>query len=278
MRGEAITTEKNIGTVANMYPGRLVVRETTDYDIKVADGKLPPVGWLGYESCNPSQKPATIDTIYVVEDKAPVLSGGKFIVRGLLAKGFVALEGDDVFSWGDGKVAIGAMINGIPAIRFPFVQKASAFDTNIDVPGEAVIKDCLVHTTTGVGGSSIDVGFINAVESGDEDGLLDGESSVSAIWQTHNLVDATRTNITLGALLKETEGKDAWALFYAVPKLGGYVTDGTIKSLCYVTSAHAVAGDVFVLVSSPGIKKVGKVMASVSAASDDANIWVESDL
>jgi hypothetical protein len=59
----------------NMYPGRLVVRELTDYDVKVADGILPPLGVLGYEDFNETERPLTIDTICTVDTEAPILLG-----------------------------------------------------------------------------------------------------------------------------------------------------------------------------------------------------------
>jgi hypothetical protein len=268
---------KNVGVATSMYPGRLVVREATDYDVKVADGVLPPVGWLGFEDANGIAKPASPASIYTIDTEAPVLSGGGFAILAKLAKGFVALEGDDVFSWGDGKVAVGAMINGVPAIRVPFVQGGPT-DTNVDVPGGVVIPDTFIKVATEISSGTIDVGFINAVEGGDADGLLDGELASVAGWVPHNLADATAASITLGALLKESNLKDAWvpAIYYAVPKKGGYLTDGTIKSLAYTTSAHAIVGDIYVLVNSPGVRRVGKCGRSVSAASADADMIVEA--
>ncbi len=88
--GTPLVEEMNIETVANMYAGRLVEKGTNDDDIELNGttagtiaGVSTPLGWLGYEQCNPEQKPATKATIYVVTAKAPVLKGGGFILDAL---------------------------------------------------------------------------------------------------------------------------------------------------------------------------------------------------
>lgn len=81
--GTPLVEELNIKTVANMYPGRLVEKGTNDDDIQLnstTSGDMNPLGWLGYEQCNPEDKPATKATIYAVAAKAPVLKGGGFIL------------------------------------------------------------------------------------------------------------------------------------------------------------------------------------------------------
>lgn len=274
-----IKLERNIGTVANMYPGRLIVREAGDYDIKVANGILPPLGWLSFEDMNESERPASIDTITVLDTKGVVLAGGGFTVRGKLAAGFTAVQGDLLVSWTDGQVAVGAIINGMICIKVPFVQKSSAvFDTGIDIPGGVAIPDCIIQVVAAISSGTIEVGFINAVEGGDEDGLVDAESTAAAGFVAHNLVDATKANITLGEYLKESTLKDAWVLYYAVPKKAGYPTDGTITSLVYKTSAHASTGFIYVAITSPGVVPVGKAGAAADASSAAANVFVESDL
>jgi hypothetical protein len=275
VRGDApIKIEKNVETAANVYPGRLLAKGTTDHDIKVADGVSAPIGWAGYEDSYSKKDAKT--TIYAASDKITALRGGGFSILGKLAKGFVALQGDALFSWGNGMVACGAMIDGIPAIRVPFVQNATVKDTDVDIPGGVMIKDSIIKVTTAVAGSSIDVGFDNAVEAGDLDGLLDGESCVVLGFVPHNIMDVTEGSITLGALLRESIGKDSRLCFFAVPK--SYLTDGSIKSLVYTTSAHAVVGDIYVKIASPGVVMVGRAAYGVSAAAADADIVVESEL
>lgn len=276
--------EKNLGTVANGYPGRLVVREDTDYDIKVSDGKTAPIGFLGFpgefEGTDLQYTAGSISSILTVDSAVPVYSGGGFTIYmpSGLTSGSYATEGDILLSWANGQVIPGVIMGGRVAIKVPFSQNASSKDTGIDIPGGVLITDCIVDVVANVGGSSIDVGFINAVESGDEDGLLDGESCVAAGLQAHTIVDATEGNITVGAYLcthiAEANGSSAVTL----ASLKAYKTDGTIKSLCYKTSAHAVSGYIYVFISSPGVIPVGRSGTTVDATTATAGVFVESIL
>lgn len=279
VRGEApIKIEKNIGTVANCYPGRLVIKETTDYDVAVADGVSPPIGFLGYEDTNENERPATKGTIYVVEDKAMVLAGGGFAILGKLAAGFAVTMGDLLLSWSNGRVVPGAMINGCAAIKVPYTKNTSAKDTGIDIPGGVIIRDVVVQSVVADASGTIDVGFINAVESGDEDGLLDGEALAATGFRIHNMVDASDASNTFGAYLYEVAIKDATGtpVYYRVPKMPGYVTDGTIKSLSYTTSNHTQSGFLFVVIDSPGIVPVGRAGESMAAATSDQDLIVQA--
>jgi hypothetical protein len=260
-----------------MYPGRLVVKGTNDDDVVVSDGLKAPEGWLDFDATDPNYIPADITTLYAANDQAKVVSGNCFVyMPSGLATGTTATKNDVLLSWTNGQVVPGVVMGGKTAIKVPFVQKTSAFDTGIDIPGGVIISDVIIDVVTNVAGSSIDVGFINATESGDEDGLIDGESCVNSGLQTHVLVDATAGNITTGAYLKtviaEANGSSATNL--AVPIK--YKTDGTIKSLCYKTSAHAVTGWIYVFVESPGVKVVGKALLGASAASQAADVVLES--
>jgi hypothetical protein len=278
VRGDfPIKIEKNVGVAANMYPGRLVIKESTDYDVKVADGVSKPEGFIGYEDTAENYRPATKATIQVIEDKIAVLRGGGAAILGKLAAGFGAVSvGDKLFSWTDGRVAPGILVNGVPALKVDFVQKATVYDTGIDFPAGVIIKDVLVKVTTEVAASSIDVGFLAAGESGDEDGLLDGESCVTAGFVPHELVVLTENLITLGAYLRESTMKDSRITYFAMPKFPGYNTDGTIKSLVYTTSAHAVIGSFYVLVISPGVVEVGAAGESMASSASDQDIIIEA--
>lgn len=81
IEGKSTISYYNIETVADMKPGVLVQRDTTDYDIEVCGADGAATGVLGYGSCNASDKPETRDTIYVVGAEAPVHSGGGFYAR-----------------------------------------------------------------------------------------------------------------------------------------------------------------------------------------------------
>ena len=69
---------KKIETVANCYPGRFVKKGTTDHEVLVNTDENPPIGVLGYEHTHAAYRPATVDTIYVVNDEAAVLQGEDF--------------------------------------------------------------------------------------------------------------------------------------------------------------------------------------------------------
>jgi hypothetical protein len=275
--GNPLKVIQKVETATNMYPGRLVVKGTNDDDVVVSDGLKAPEGWLDFDATDPNYIPADITTLYAANDQAKVVSGNCFVyMPSGLATGTTATKNDVLLSWTNGQVVPGVVMGGKTAIKVPFVQKTSAFDTGIDIPGGVIISDVIIDVVTNVAGSSIDVGFINATESGDEDGLIDGESCVNSGLQTHVLVDATAGNITTGAYLKtviaEANGSSATNL--AVPIK--YKTDGTIKSLCYKTSAHAVTGWIYVFVESPGVKVVGKALLGASAASQAADVVLES--
>jgi hypothetical protein len=278
--------EKNLGTATNGYHGRLVVREATDYDVKVSDGLLPPIGFMGYpgefEGTDLQYYDGGLTTIRTVDSAVPVYSGGGYTiyVPSGLAPGFTATEGDVLLSWANGQVAAGVMMGGKYAIKVPFSQNATVKDTGIDIPGGVIIRDVIVNVTTAVTDATIDIGFLNSGESGDEDGLLDGESCATAGLVAHNLVDGTAGNITLGALLEEIEiaeanGSTAVTAAVATP----YVTTGTIKSLVYTTSAHAIAGYFYVFIESPGVVPVGIAGAAAAATtSAAADVFIEATL
>lgn len=279
--GEApIKTPHNVGVATNMYPGRLVVRENSDYDIKVSDGILPVRGFLGYEDASPLFRPANLTTLYAVDTEAPVIRGGgftTFIPTGLAA-GTVAAQGDLLASWSGGQVVPCKIIDGKVGIKIPFVKKTSEFDTGLDLPAGIIVHDVIAEVTTADNSGTIDVGILSTESGGDADGFLDGESLAATGFRQHNMVDATAANITLGVLLDEVQIKDATAtpVFMGIKLEPGYITDGTAKSITYTTSNHTVAGNIYVLVSSPGIRVVGQAGASADASAAAANIFVES--
>jgi hypothetical protein len=267
-----------------MYPGRLVCREATDYDIKVANGILPPLGWLGYEDFNESERPLTIDTLATVDTEAPVHRGGGFAVRGWLAKGCVAVQGDELYSWIDGLVVPGCLINGVPALKVPFTKAATETDTYIDFAAGMMIGLPQVYVTTHHDSGTIDIGLGMGTETGfDADGLVDGLSlnTEDGKWATHDLINTTEGSITPGVLLDEGHIKtaDSSALYMAILTNGiGHICDGTCVSLCYTTANQTVAGYIYVPVTSPGVKKVGIAGAAADASAAIAAVFVESDL
>lgn len=280
--------EKNIGVATNAYPGRLAVREATDYDIKVSDGLSRPLGWIGFqgefEGTDFQYSTGSITTINVVDTCAPVYSGGGFTIYmpSGLALGTKAVEGDLLFSWANGQVVPGVDLGGRYALKVPFTNTSGTtlVDTGIDFPAGMRITDAMLNVATaGTSGAKLDVGFENSVESGDLDGLLDGESCEATGLVNHNMVDATAGNNTLGALLVESDILDATAVTpvtYSVPN--GYVTNGTIMSLVYTPTNHAMAGDIYVFIESPGFVPVGRAGAAADATSAAVGVFVETTI
>lgn len=70
VRGEPIITEYEVKTAANCYPGRLVIRDTSDGNIQVAGNGANNV--LGVLDVEPGELRSTI---YGASDQARVLSG-----------------------------------------------------------------------------------------------------------------------------------------------------------------------------------------------------------
>lgn len=130
------------------------------------------------------------------------------------------------------------------AVPFAFIASSAVQDTQIDLPADLCIFDANVDVVTTDASATVDVGFLNSGESGDEDGLLDGMLTTSAGLGTPAGIITNGSNIDYvddasgkyGALLVTwIDGADA------VTTVGGmtrkmYRTDGTIKSLTYTPS------------------------------------------
>lgn len=110
--GVPIIQELLIKTIANCYPGRLVMRDTTDAEIKVATATEATaggaLGFLGYEQAAEYWKPATVDTIYKVDKDSklpfvPVLSG-PIVVVASLASGQNVTKGAILTATADGEL------------------------------------------------------------------------------------------------------------------------------------------------------------------------------
>ncbi|OPX59478.1 MAG: hypothetical protein A4E30_01253 [Methanomassiliicoccales archaeon PtaB.Bin215] len=273
---------RTVEDATDFYPGRTAIRGSSDKQIKVGDGLNPVLGFIGFEGADASSKPATKATAYAaatsdVGIEAPLLVGGGYAILGKLAKGFVAVQGEDLFSWSKGRVVPGMMIGGCPAIRVPFVKKTAEFDTTIDLPAGLIIEDVIVKVVTAAESGTIDIGTLSSESSGDADGLIDGESCALAGWVAHNLVDATAGNITIGDLLVESEIKtaDGTALYLPNKKVPGYVVDAE-RSLSYTTSNHTIAGSFYLKVISPGVQKIGRAVMGKDASSADGDIILEA--
>ena len=271
---------RNLGTVTNGYPGRLAVRETTDYDVKVSDGVLPPLGWIGYEQQATQYQVADITTINVVDTEVPIISGGGFTIympSGLAAK-TVATQGDVLLSWADGQVVPGVILGGRTAVKVPFSKSTTEVST-ITLPAGVTIRDVLVDVVTNEENGTIDVGTLSTA-TGDADGFLDGESLTTAGRVEHNNADGTASNNTLGAYLVEADIKSADGTAVYASLGTGYLVPTGGKVLTYTTSntTATVAGYIYVVVESPGVRIVGKSGTTVNAASAAAGVFVETTL
>ena len=108
--GPYTSIEARIETVANVYPGRLVKRGTTDDDVVVCTAAGLPCGWAGYDNASPAVKPATIDTIYVVGDRIPVVSCVGSVIRATLATSQTITLGDALVAGATGFVTAATVI------------------------------------------------------------------------------------------------------------------------------------------------------------------------
>jgi len=92
--GEPLKQTLKITTVANMYPGRLVKKGSTDGDIQVCAATTDhAIGFLGYEHTIKKHRPATVDTIYLVNAQVAVLNGGHFVIVARLLSGQTIVKG-----------------------------------------------------------------------------------------------------------------------------------------------------------------------------------------
>jgi len=104
LAGTPITVEKEVETVANMYPGRLVKRDSGDNQVEVNDTDDNVYGWLAYEHTPVMYRPTNKDTIYLVNDRAAVIVGGEVVIRGRLASGQNVTMGAKLTAAADGEL------------------------------------------------------------------------------------------------------------------------------------------------------------------------------
>lgn len=88
--GNPVIEELNVEVTTNVKPGRLVKKGTDADDVVVvAAATDKPSGWVGWdaEGAHPSVSPATRDTAYAADKKAPIWYGPGTIGVGKLASG-----------------------------------------------------------------------------------------------------------------------------------------------------------------------------------------------
>jgi hypothetical protein len=280
VKGEAPQkTYHNLGDATNAYPGRLVIKEATSYDVEVSDALHPVAGVLGYEDANPIARPATISTIYAVDKEVPVLRGKGFTVYAPagIPVGFVAEKDDLLASWVGGQYVPCALFGGRIGLKIPFTKKATDFDTGIDLPAGLNILGYRVDVRVAVAEAVIDIGLLNTESGGDLDGFADGASLAATGIVSPVISDTTDTDITLGTLLCDvSKSADTTANYIAAPV--NYVTDGTAKSITYKTTDATVSGYFYLLVESPGVQVVGRAGEAANASAAAAGVFVEFDV
>lgn len=111
--GQPLTQILKVEVAANMYPGRLVIQGTNDDDVTVAGTfaiNSMAVGWLGYEDTIKKHRPATVDTIYLIDAQVAVHNGGGFVIVGALAASQGTLKkGDALVMAANGTLAKATM-------------------------------------------------------------------------------------------------------------------------------------------------------------------------
>lgn len=147
-----IITEANVETAANMYPGRLVKRGTTDYDLAVCGATDTPIGWLGFEDTAAQFRPATPSTIYAASDKAAVIRGGGFVIDyAVLAISQTIVKGDALVTAADGTVQKATGLSGsIASGATPVTSTGAQPATTIagDIGAKRIVGYAEVSVTT----------------------------------------------------------------------------------------------------------------------------------
>lgn len=256
-------SEYKLETATNAYAGRLAMMGTNEDDIVVADGvTYMPHGFIGYEqsflgsTSYTSNRPATVDTIYAASARVPVLEGSGFWIVAAIATGVKIKKGDLLAPWTGGVLVPVVPLKGGYGLRVPFTKKTAEEDTGLDLPTNMIVSDVLIDCTTADASGTIDVGIGIGTESGyDADGFLDGESLAATGFRVHTNYNSTDSSNTIGVLISTTfKSADSTALYARLPDI--YRGDGTCKSLCYTTSNHTVAGDMYFVLHGKGFAPV----------------------
>ena len=145
--GSPMVQYLKVEAVANMYPGRLVMKGSSDAEVVVNartygdDGRA--IGWLGYEQTQKGYRPDTVNDIYLGADSDPsvnvtaaVLSGPGTIIVGSLAVSQTVAKGDRLFDAAAGQLTklSGEMISSGPvAIAEESVSTSSIASIDIMV-------------------------------------------------------------------------------------------------------------------------------------------------
>lgn len=100
--GQPVVHEMEVKTATNMYPGRFVINDTAEYDVKIAGAASALV--LGVLDVEPNELRSTI---YGAGDQARVLSGD-IVVMAQAASGSTIAVGTKLITAANGMVSEGS--------------------------------------------------------------------------------------------------------------------------------------------------------------------------
>lgn len=107
---------KKVETATNVYPGRLVERGTNDDDVVVGTANGAVIGWAGYLNTAKKYRPATVDTIYLINDQIGVINGPGIILNARLANGQNVTKGARLSAAANGELTASTAITAtVPA-------------------------------------------------------------------------------------------------------------------------------------------------------------------
>jgi len=139
LAGQRLSVEMEIQTVDDMYPGKLVKGGTTDNEVVVGTDGAVAYGWLGYEDTPVMYRPANINTIYVVNDRAAIVSG-PIVLRAKLGVSQTIIMGDKLTG-----TTVGELKKWTPIPIGDAVAAAEEFPVAIAM--ESVTTDGTTHSS-----------------------------------------------------------------------------------------------------------------------------------
>ncbi len=129
---------RKVKTATNMYPGRLVIRDTDDSQISVCGAGGKAIGWLSYEDTPKKYRQPTgaetIASIFLVNAEVAVINGPGMVLMASIPTGQTYVKGDRLVAGANGQVAL-ASAPTVPTGSVP-VTSTSAQPT---IPGSAVM-------------------------------------------------------------------------------------------------------------------------------------------
>ena len=115
-QGEPIIVEKLIELTTSCVPGAAVKYGSTQGEVVANDTSGNEiVGFLGWETCNPTDRPSTIDTAYATNAVAPVIKIGRGVaIRAILGKNMTITAGAALTPGATSTSGAGSLIEGTP--------------------------------------------------------------------------------------------------------------------------------------------------------------------